>query len=182
MNSKIQPTGREVFFNDDDIIVSKTDTKGRITYVNDVFLQVAGYTEDELLGKAHSIIRHPAMPRCVFQLLWDTISSGSEIFAYVVNQAQNGDHYWVFAHVTPSYDSRGTICSYHSSRRVPARSAVDAISPIYELLCKEEAKHTTRREGIIAATGMLLAYLEQSKLQYDEFVFSLETQPSVQND
>lgn len=170
------PTGREVFFNEDDIIVSKTDTKGRITYTNEVFRQVSGYDEEELLGKPHNIIRHPDMPRAIFQFFWDTLSAGNEIFAYVVNLCKNGDHYWVFAHVTPSYDSRGNICGYHSSRRVPSKIAVDAIIPIYELLSNEEAKHENRREGIKASTTMLQAYLEQNKVQYDEFVFSLESQ------
>ena len=110
-------TGVERTFGDDEIIVSKTDTKGRITYANRVFQQVAGYTEDELLGKAHSIVRHPDMPRCVFKFLWDTIGAGNEVFAYVLNKAKNGDHYWVFAHVTPTFDDHGRIISYHSNRR-----------------------------------------------------------------
>ena len=97
-------TGVERFFDKDEIIVSKTDLKGRMTYCNDVFLRIAGYTEQELLGQPHSIIRHPDMPRCVFKLLWDTIGAGKEIFAYVINRAKNGDHYWVLAHVTPSRD------------------------------------------------------------------------------
>ncbi len=68
-----------------------------------MFLTIAGYTEREVLGQPHSMIRHPDMPRGVFALLWETIASGSEIFAYVVNLAKNGDHYWVFAHVTPTF-------------------------------------------------------------------------------
>lgn len=86
-------TGKEVFFKPEEIIVSKTDLKGRITYANRVFLDISGFTEAELLGKPHSILRHPEMPRCVFKLLWDTIQNGSEIFAYVINRCKNGDHY-----------------------------------------------------------------------------------------
>ena len=67
-------TGKEAFFGDDEIIVSKTDLKGHITYANDVFLKIAGYTEAEVLGRPHNLIRHPDMPRCVYKLLWDTIS------------------------------------------------------------------------------------------------------------
>ena len=73
----IVPTTVERFFAEDEIIVSKTDLKGHITYANETFLKIADYTEEEVLGKAHSIIRHPDMPRCVFKLLWDTIR-GSE--------------------------------------------------------------------------------------------------------
>jgi PAS domain S-box-containing protein len=89
----VRPTGRESPFNDEEIIVSKTDQHGRITYANDVFARVSGYELVELLGKPHSIIRHPAMPRCVFKLVWDTLKAGDEIFGYVLNLARNGDHY-----------------------------------------------------------------------------------------
>ena len=89
-----QVTGHEVFFDDDEIIVSKTDLTGKITYANDMFLRIAGYKEVEVLGQPHSLIRHPDMPRSIFKLLWDTISAGGEIFAYVMNRCKNGDHYW----------------------------------------------------------------------------------------
>ena len=106
---RIQPSGRERRFDADEIIVSKTDATGRITYVNDVFCRVALYDEAELVGQPHSIIRHPDMPRCVFKLLWDTVERGEEIFAFVKNMAKNGDHYWVLAHVTPTVDAQGKI-------------------------------------------------------------------------
>jgi PAS domain S-box-containing protein len=88
-----QPSGAERSFDEKDIIVSKTDLQGRITYANHVFVQVSGYSEAELLGQPHSIIRHPDMPRAVFKLLWDTLESGHEVFAYVNNMASNGDNY-----------------------------------------------------------------------------------------
>src|SRR3546814_20818773 len=78
------------------------------------------YSERDLIDQPHSIVRHPDMPRCVFQLLWQTIAAGNEIFAYVKNIAKNGDYYWVFAHVTPSYDANGKIDSYNSTRRLPS--------------------------------------------------------------
>ena len=109
------PTRKEVFFPDSEIIVSKTDLKGRITYANQTFCHVAGYDEAELLGQQHSIVRHPDMPRAVFKLLWDTLGEGKEIFAYVKNMTKHGDYYWVFAHVTPSYDGAGKLVGYHSS-------------------------------------------------------------------
>ena len=116
MSKPVFLTGIERKFADDDIIVSKTDLKGRITYANQIFLEIAGYTEKEVLGQPHSMIRHPGMPRCVFKLLWQTIEAGHEIFAYVVNRAKNGDHYWVYAHVTPSFDSTGKIVCCSSCR------------------------------------------------------------------
>lgn len=166
-------TGHERTFGHNEIIVSKTNLKGHITYANQVFQRVAGYAEEELLGKPHSIIRHPDMPRSVFKLLWDTIQSGNEIFAYVVNRCKNGDHYWVFAHVTPSFDDDGNIIGYHSNRRLPERKAIESISEIYALLLKEEKAHSDSRHGMLSAYDTLVKYLAGKNLEYDEFVFSL---------
>ncbi len=124
------PTGVECFFRNDEIIVSKTDPRGIVTYANDVFIRVSGYTEEQLLGKPHNLIRHPDMPRSVFHLLWRRIQAGNEIFAYVKNMARNGDHYWVHAHVTPTFDASGRIVNFHSNRRVPDRSAIAAVGGV----------------------------------------------------
>ncbi|MFC7575365.1 PAS domain-containing protein [Klenkia terrae] len=116
----VRPTGVERSFGADELIVSKTDRRGVITYANDVFLRVGAYSLDEVIGQPHNLIRHPEMPRAVFHLLWDTISRGHELFAYINNLAADGAHYWVLAHVTPSVDERGTIVGYHSNRRRPS--------------------------------------------------------------
>lgn len=166
-------TGVERTFGDDEIIVSKTDLRGKITYANQVFLRVAQYTEEEVLGQPHNIIRHPDMPACVFKLLWDTIQDGREIFAYVVNRTKNGDHYWVFAHVTPSFDEHDKIIGYHSSRRSPDRKVVAQVKGIYELLLNEEKKHSNHKEAMAASTSLLMAHLEELGMGYDEFMFSL---------
>jgi PAS domain S-box-containing protein len=171
---KVRPTGVERFFGEDDIIVSKTDPRGIITYANDVFQRVSGYSEAELLGQPHNLIRHPEMPMCVFRVLWQTIAAGKEIFAYVVNQAKNGDHYWVFAHVTPTFDRSGRIVGYHSNRRPPSPSAVANIKPIYAALLAEERKHANSEQAIEAGLHLLARTLEEKGLGYEEFVFSLE--------
>ncbi len=174
MAKELSLTGVELFFDDNEIIVSKTDLKGRITYCNDVFQRIAGYSEKELLGQPHSIIRHPHMPRCIFKLLWDTIDSGQEIFAYVINRAKNGDHYWVLAHVTPSFKSGGEIIGYHSSRRVPDKKIVDdAIIPLYRSLLEEEQRHENAKEGMNASFAMVVALLNEKGVGYDEFVASI---------
>jgi PAS domain S-box-containing protein len=103
--------------------LSAKPTSRFITYANQVFVRVAGYSEQELPGQAHNLIRHSDMPRCVIKLLWVTISQGNEIFAYVINLSRNGDHYWVLAHVTPSFDAAGKITNYHSSRLVACQNA-----------------------------------------------------------
>ncbi len=171
--NRIQPTGQERRFNVDEIIVSKTDAAGRITYVNDVFCRIGLYAESELVGQPHSIIRHPDMPRSVFKLLWDTVGRGEEIFAFVKNMAKNGDHYWVLAHVTPTFDAQGKIVGYHSNRRVPDEAAVRQIEPIYREVLAEEQRHTDRKQGMQAGYDLLQAKLRTLGLTYDRFVFSL---------
>jgi len=169
----VKPTGRERSWREEDIIVSKTDRKGHITYANLTFLEVSGYSEEELLGQPHSIIRHPDMPRCVFKLLWDTIEARNEIFAYVKNMAKNGDHYWVFAHVTPTFDSRGQIIGYHSNRRCPDRAQVRIFEDVYRQLLAEEKRHADWRKGMAAATEMLVSMIGQKQMSYAEFIFSV---------
>jgi len=170
----VSTTGNEVFFGDDDIIVSKTDLKGRLTYANRVFLNIAGYSEKECIGQQHSLIRHPDMPRCIFKLLWDTIQGGKEIFAYVINRCKNGDHYWVYAHVTPSRNSAGEIIGYHSNRRVPDSKILDeAIIPLYKELKAAEEKHQNRKEGLEASQSMVSAFLAERSLAYDEFIMTV---------
>jgi PAS domain S-box-containing protein len=167
-------TGKEAFFGDDEIIVSKTDLKGHITYANDVFLKIAGYTEAEVLGRPHNLIRHPDMPRCVYKLLWDTISSGAEIFAYVQNRCKNGDHYWVLAHVTPSFDANKTIVGYHSNRRVPDRQTLErVIIPLYRDLKKREDAFENRKDGMNAAFDDITALLQGKGIAYDEFIATI---------
>lgn len=170
---RAQPTQTERTFGEEEIIVSKTDPKGRITYANEVFQRVGLYNEAELLGEPHSILRHPDMPRCVFKLLWDTVERGEEIFAYVKNMAKNGDFYWVFAHVTPSFDAQNRIVAYHSNRRCPRREAIAKIEPVYRQLLDEENRHQDRKTGMQASHAMLVDLLTQNGIAYDEFVFSL---------
>lgn len=173
MSKRPTPTLREITFPQDDIIVSKTDPKGRITYANDVFCGVSGYTEDELLGQPHSMVRHPDMPRSVFQLLWQRIAAGEEIFAYVKNMAKCGGCYWVFAHVTPSFAPDGSIAGYHSNRRSPDRSAIARIEPVYRELLGVEAAQPDRKAGQQAGVSRLQELLAAAKVSYDELVFSI---------
>ncbi|MBI4967748.1 MAG: PAS domain-containing protein [Rhodospirillales bacterium] len=166
-------SGVERTFSSDELIVSKTDTKGVITYANDIFIKMSGYTEAELLGQPHSLIRHPDMPRCVFKFLWDTIATGQEVFAYVVNRAKPGDHYWVFAHVTANYNRDRQIIGYSSNRRSPKKSAIDAIKPIYAQLLAEEQRHADRKAGLEASFKMLVDVVKNSGMSYEKLIFAL---------
>ena len=168
-----KPTGIERTFGEDEVIVSKTDLKGRITYGNEVFLRIAGYPESEIVGAPHSILRHPWMPRCVFKLLWDRIESGDEVFAYVVNMAKGGDHYWVFAHVTPTFASDGSIVGYHSNRRKPTASQSQAAAGLYRTLSDIEERASDRKIGMAQSAEHLGSMLASKGVSYDEFIFSV---------
>jgi PAS domain S-box-containing protein len=174
LRKQIVPTHVETFFDKDDIIVSKTDLKGRITYANQTFCAIAGYTEREVVGQPHSLIRHPDMPRAVFKLLWEALGEGRELFAYVKNMAKSGDHYWVFAHVTPSRDAAGQIVGYHSNRRVPDRRILEGtIGPLYAELLREENSHRNGKEALGASWRALTAFVQSRDMAYDQLVFSL---------
>jgi len=155
--------------NENDFIVSKTDTKGRLTYVNKIFIDMAEYTEEELLGKPHNIVRHPDMPKTIFKLLWNRIQNKQEIFAYVINKTKNGNAYWVYANVTASLDERGNIIGYYSVRRKPNPDALAIIKPLYEKILQAE------RSGGIAAGEKILDNLIQEKgVSYDELIISIQ--------
>lgn len=174
MKSLIAPSGAEIALREDDIIVSKTDLKGRIIYANQTFCRIAGYTEVEVMGQPHSIVRHPDMPRAVFKLLWDTLAEGREIFAYVKNMAKNGDHYWVLAHVTPSYDKNHNVIGYHSNRRCPSRDVVaNTIVPLYSTVLQEESRHRNGQAALTAGFDLLVNFLKSKNTTYDELILSL---------
>jgi len=174
MGAAKELTGVELFFQPDEVIVSKTDLKGIITYANMTFAKMAEITRKEAIGKPHNFIRHPHMPKCVFKLLWETISSGQEIFAYVVNRSAKGNEYWVLAHVTPSLDKNGKIVGYHSNRRVPNRQVLDdVIKPLYADLLKIEKEASTKQVGLENSFQRLSETIEQSGKKYNHFIMTL---------
>jgi PAS domain S-box-containing protein len=172
MKYKISPTSRERQMRDNDFIVSKTDTRGIITYCNRIFIEFSGYSEAELLGSQHNIIRHPDMPRGVFKYLWDTLHAEQECFALVKNLSKDGGFYWVFANITPSYGGDGRVNGYFSVRRKPERGAVDVIADVYRSMLAEEQK-VGPRDAMDASLGWLTNVLSNKGVSYEEFVLSL---------
>ncbi len=172
MKYKVEPTTREKLMRENDFIVSKTDPKGRITYGNEVFIEFSGYSESELLGAQHNIIRHPDMPRGVFKFLWDNLAAGKEVFAYVKNMAKDGSYYWVFANVTPDYDGAGNIIGYLSVRRAPKRSAVETMEGLYGLMRAAEEK-AGPRDACDASLALLVNVLQEKGLSYEELILAI---------
>lgn len=176
MAQKIVPTQQEILMRDDAFIVTKTDTAGRITYANPIFIEFSGFSEAELLGKQHNIVRHPDMPRTVFQMLWSTVKSGDEFCGYVKNLSRDGSFYWVFATVTPSYATENAgaseIIGYFSVRRRPDKTKLSIVQPLYRDMLAAENR-ADRRDAIAAGTEVLNTVLHSSGKTYHEFIHTL---------
>lgn len=170
----IVPTENELVMRDDEFIVSKTDIKGRITYVNRVFIDISGYEEQELIGIQHNVIRHPDMPRGVFHMLWDEIQNGREIFAYVKNMCKDGSYYWVLANVTPSVDVNGSTIGFYSVRRKANPRAIPIVADLYRRMLSAE-RQAGARDAIGASRGVLQQVLDEKGMNYEELVLSLQS-------
>ncbi len=138
-------------------IVSETDEKGKITYCNDYFIEISGYNKDELIGKPHSMIRHPDMPKVVFKLLWETITQGKNINAVVKNLAKDGRYYWIFTEFESRRDTdTGEIIGYHAARKSISKHVIEVISELYARLVEIE-----KNEGVEASEKYLISFLKE---------------------
>ncbi len=162
-------TTHEKQLGENDFIVSKTDTNGKIIYCNEIFAKMAGYPPADLIGANHNLIRHPDMPRLAFKVVWDSIQNKKEFFGFVKNLCADGGYYWVLAYITADLDPSGRIISYTSIRRKPPQSAIDTITPIYKLLIDAE-----KTGGMDASAKILNNFLADKKMDYDEFVINLQ--------
>ena len=148
MRSNLPVSGREVELQDGQIIVSKTDLKGRITYVNQTFLDISGFTEKECLGEPHNMVRHPDMPVEAFGDLWNNLKQGRPWTGYVKNRCKNGDHYWVKANATPLFEN-GQVVGYMSVRERASREAIAACEGAY-------ARIRAGNSGLVVVEGQAL--------------------------
>ncbi len=145
-------TGREFDYDAGLMVVSMTDLKGRITYANDAFVAVSGFTREELLGKAHNVVRHPDMPPAAFEDLWATLQSGRPWTALVKNRRKDGDHYWVRANVTPVRDGERVV-AYLSVRVKPQRDEVEAAERLYAQMRAGRLRGARLKAGRLVPTG-----------------------------
>lgn len=166
------PTKNERVMRENDFLVSKTDLKGRITYGNRTFIEYSGFSEAELLGTQHNIVRHPDMPRGVFKYLWNTLANESECFAYVKNMSKDGGFYWVFANVTPSLNAQGQVDGYFSVRRKPRPHAIPIFSDLYRTMLDEENR-VGSRDACAASLALLTSVLAKKEVSYEAFILSV---------
>lgn len=178
MTQKIIPNQREIVMRDNDFIVSKTDSVGRLTYCNPIFIEFSGYTELELLGQQHNIVRHPDMPRAVFGLLWKTVQAGEEFFGYVKNMRKDGGFYWVFAYVTASYNPNAAnktaagIIGFFSVRRKPDKVKLHLVQDIYHDMLAAEQR-ADPRDAVEAGMTVLNSAIQPTGKKYREFILTL---------
>ncbi|MFZ5375566.1 MAG: PAS domain-containing protein [Campylobacterota bacterium] len=135
------PTNVEVKFEGGNMI-TETDQHGKITYVNRLFVQMSGYGKEELIGKPHSIIRHPDMPKCCFDVMWKTIQKGETWEGYVKNLRKDGAFYWVVVMVSPKYDDKGELCGYIAVRKPPGELTLEEVKAKYAaMMAHDECRH-----------------------------------------
>jgi len=152
-------TNNEVLFGDDDFMLTKTDLKGVITYANQDFIKTSGFTEVELIGASHNIVRHPDMPIEAFADLWKNLKLGRSWAGLVKNRTKQGDYYWVMADVAPILEN-GQLVGYLSVRRKPSRQKINEADAAYRLFKEGKAQHLVIHEGKVMSNNLF------GKVQY----------------
>jgi len=166
---------QEIEITEKDMIVSTTDRKGTILYVNDIFCKVAGYERKDIIGQPHNMIRHPEMPKVVFKLLWDRVLKGEMLYAFVKNISKTGDYYWVKAYVKPIVQN-GAVVKITSYRKPLNQYAKNIITDLYSTLLEYEQTHS-----VDETLQFLLSYLGERNLTYDQFIDRLSLEQNIKN-
>ena len=184
-----QEKNEEVILDDNTTIISKTNVKGIIQYTNEDFIKVSGFSEKELIGKSHNIVRHPDVPSEIFRDLWDNLKKGIPWKGIIKNKTKTGKFYWVDALVTPSFDENGKILGYISVRKKPTRKQIQEAEKLFGRI-KKGLKFKNPRFNVgdlvyffniknrllflnIVFTSLMIGWFLISLLQYrNEFVFN----------
>lgn len=160
------PLDKEVKWNKSKTIISKTDTYGTIVSINDVFTEVSGYTEEELVSKPHNVIRHPDMPKAIFKVLWDNLKRGENFYGIVKNLAKSGEYYWVLTDFDIVKDNSGKVTHYQAKRvAVPDEVVEKEIEPLYKRILKLEEFY-----GADGGENYLNGFLEKEKKSYVDYI------------
>lgn len=153
---KPTPIDEEIELDPKKYIISSTDIKGHITDVNDYFVEISGYQRDELMGKPHSIIRHPDMPKIVFKLMWQRLQNGQDILALVKNLAKDGRYYWIFTSFEPMKNNDMEVVGFQAHRKSAPKHTVETVADIYAKVLEVEKK-----DGVDASEKFLNDYLQE---------------------
>ena len=166
---KPTPIDKEVPWDKTQTIVSKTDLFGNIEYVNDVFLDVSGYEDDELVSKPHSIIRHPDMPKVIFKVLWDNLKNGNQFHGIIKNLAKSGRYYWTITDFEYVRDEKDKVVKYVGRRKAVTQDILTKhIQPLYTKLLQIE-----KASGEVASEKYLIGFLEEAGVNYVDYITNL---------
>ncbi|WP_026729272.1 PAS domain-containing protein [Flavobacterium denitrificans] len=169
LQNKIAVIDKEVTWDKTQVIMSKTNAFGIIEYANEVFVDVSGYEDYELMGQPHNIIRHPDMPKVIFKVLWENLKQGRNFHAIVKNLAKSGRYYWVITDFEIAKDENGAIVNYFGRRQsVPQEVVSLHIEPLYKKLLQIEAA-----SGVEFSEKYLIGFLEEKKRSYVEYIKEL---------
>jgi len=166
---KPTPTNKEIVLDPERTILSKTDSKGIIVYASDYFMEISGYSLTELMGKPHNVIRHPDMPKVIFELLWNSIKAKQNMHAVVKNLSKDGSFYWVITDfkvdVNPATEN---IISIQARRKAVPKAILSQIEKLYKNLLEIEKNVSPE-----ASLKYFIGYLDENKMNYNEWILSL---------
>ena len=173
--NKITPLDKEVIWDKSKVIMSKTDKFGTIEYANDVFVDVSGYEDYELVGQPHNIIRHPDMPKVIFKVLWDNLKKGNNFHAIAKNMAKSGRYYWVITDFDISKNEDGEITHYFARRKSIPPGVVNQVEPLYKKLLQIETV-----SGMNGSEKYLTGFLEeQGKDEILEYIDGIDDKEAL---
>ncbi|MBR7888357.1 PAS domain-containing protein [Marinomonas sp. A79] len=162
---------KEITFLPEELIVSKTDLKGKITYSNRAFMRICNFPESALLNQPHNLIRHQDMPRGVFYGMWQALQAGNEFFGFIKNSTSDGNYYWVFANVTPDYVGEQKV-GYYSVRRVAPPNALTAVADLYKKMREIEASGDKTTAAKKSWQWLNNYCQEKAGMSYDAFILN----------
>lgn len=174
MAKRPTPIDEEVVWDKSKIIKSKTDSKGIISYVNNVFVDVCGYSKEELLGKPHNIIRHPDMPKVIFKVLWENLQKGLNFNAIVKNLAKSGKYYWIITNFDIFKTPNGIPSDFLGVRNSVPNEVVEEVAPLYEELLKVE-----KEKGVEESEKLLHELLKDKGGDYTTYVKNIMSNSGV---
>ena len=158
----------EIKFSKKNFIVSKTDIEGKILFVNENFCDITGYSDEELMGEPHSVIRHPDMPRAIFYMIWKSLLAGMEVSAIIKNVAKNGKYYWVIADFSMQRDNYGNLETFSSFTRQAPTHVSEVIQELYNGM-----NYAERKSGMEGSLLYLETFLEEKQLSYNDYLEEL---------
>ena len=169
LQNRITVIDKEVTWDKTQVIMSKTNAFGIIEYANEVFVDVSGYEDYELMGQPHNIIRHPDMPKVIFKVLWENLKNGKNFHAIVKNLARSGRYYWVITDFEIAKDENGVIVNYFGRRQAVPQEVISLhIEPLYKKLLQIESA-----SGVEFSEKYLIGFLEEKKRTYVEYIKEL---------